>query len=38
VGTDSSERFVLYAAGEQTFDRDDRAVIDQRRQGLEAGC
>ena len=38
VGTDSSERFVLYAAGEQAFDRDDRASIDQRRQGLEAGC
>ena len=38
VGTDSSERFVLYAAGEQAFDRDDRALIDQQRQGLEAGC
>jgi transmembrane sensor len=38
VGTDSSDRFVLYAAGEQTFDRDDRGLIDQRQQGLEAGC
>lgn len=38
VGTDSSERFVLYSAGEQTFDRDDRGLIDPRQQGLEAGC
>jgi transmembrane sensor len=38
VGTDSAERFVLYAAGEQAFDRDDRGLIDRRQQGLEAGC
>jgi hypothetical protein len=29
---------VLYAAGEQTFDRVDRRSIDRRQQGLEAGC
>ena len=38
VGTDSAERFVLYSAGEQTFDRDDRGLTDPRQQGLEAGC
>jgi transmembrane sensor len=38
VGTDPSDRFVLYAAGEQGFDRDDQALIDEQRRGLESGC
>jgi transmembrane sensor len=38
VVTDPADRFVLYAAGEQGFDRDDQALMDEQRRGMEAGC
>jgi transmembrane sensor len=38
VVTDPTDRFVLYAAGEQGFDRDDQVLIDEQRRGMEAGC
>jgi transmembrane sensor len=38
LDTGDADRFVLYAAGEQSIDRDDHSVPDGQRPGSEAGC
>jgi transmembrane sensor len=38
LDTDDANRFMLYAVGEQTLDRDDHSVPDRLPQGSETGC
>ena len=38
LDTGDADRFVLYAAGDPSVDRDDHSVPDAQRLGSEAGC